>query len=156
MVALPGEGAAGAGLRGSRSMARMAARPAGRSRRASCQPRSPGRPGWCGQVPCTVVDAEAVSSLSAVTLLAVTFAASLTVPGLVAVTVMVTVTLAPAARVPTVQLTVPPLVGGELPGLRVHEPWVAVAELKCALAGSVSMTVTPVASDPPVLVAVSV
>jgi hypothetical protein len=40
-----------------------------------------------------VVDAEALSSGSAVTLLAVTLALSLTVPGVVGVTVMVTVTL---------------------------------------------------------------
>jgi hypothetical protein len=102
-----------------------------------------------------VVDAEAVSSLSAVTLLAVTLALSLTVPGLVGLTVMVTVTLAPAARLPTVQLTVPPLGFGE-PGVRVHEPWVADAEPKCALAGRVSVITVPAALNPPVLVAISV
>jgi len=66
---------------------------------------------------------------------------------------MVMVALAPAAKVPTAQLTVPPLVFGEV---RVHEPWLVVAALKWVLGGRASVTVTPVASDPPVLVAVSV
>jgi uncharacterized membrane protein YqjE len=76
-----------------------------------------------------VVDAEAVSSLSGVTLLAVTLALSLTAPGVVAVTVIVTVTLAPAARLPTAQVTVPPLVfGGVLGGVRAQVPWLVVTE----------------------------
>jgi len=87
-------------------------------------------------VPITVVDAEPLSSASAVTLVAVALALSLTVLGVVAVTVMVTVTLAPAARlpaVPAVQVTVPPLVIGEPLGMRVQVPWVADAESKCTL-----------------------
>ena len=43
------------------------------------------------------MDAEPLSSLSAVTLLAVTLAASVTVPSLIPITLMVTVTLARVA-----------------------------------------------------------
>jgi hypothetical protein len=94
-----------------------------------------------------VVDAEAVSSLSAVTPVVVTFAASLTVPGVVAVTVIVTVMVAPAARLATVQVTLPPLVFGEVPGVRVHAPGAVADESKCTLAGRVSVTVTLIAAS---------
>src|SRR5262249_43627336 len=104
--------------------------------------------GWSGghcQVPCTVVGAVPLSSVSAGTLLAVAFAASLTVPSVVAVTLMVTVMLAPAARLAAVQETVPPLVACAALGVRVHLPAVTDAASKWAVAGRVSVTVTPVA-----------
>jgi hypothetical protein len=103
-------------------------------------------------VPVTVVVAVALSSVSCVTFAAVTLAVLLSVPGFVVVTTIVTVALPLAPRLPRLQVTVPSL--EELGGVQV--PCVADAELKWALAGSGSVTVTPVAVCPPVLEAVIV
>jgi hypothetical protein len=69
----------------------------------------------------------------------------------VGVTWIVTVALAPLARVPNAQVTVVLLTGGG-----VQAPWLGVAETKVTFAGSVSVTVTPVAGEGPALLAVSV
>jgi hypothetical protein len=68
----------------------------------------------------------------------------------------VIVTLAPAARVPTLQLTVPSCVLGVVLVERVQLPCVVDTESKWALAGRGSLTVTPVAVAARVLVAVIV
>lgn len=74
-------------------------------------------------------------------------------PGLVGVTVIVTVAVASAGRVPRVQVTVPSLfLFGSLT-VRVQAPWLADTEPNTALAGSGSVTFTPVASCPPGLAA---
>ena len=72
------------------------------------------------------------------------------VPDAVAATVpvIVMVAVAPSARLPRFPVTVLPA--------PVAVPWLAVAETKVTLLGSVSVTVTPVASDGPLLVTVSV
>src|SRR5438270_277811 len=57
------------------------------------------------------------------------------------VTLMVIVALAPEARLPTEQVTVPEAL--------VQVPWLEVAETKVTPAGRVSVTVTPVAADVP-------
>src|SRR5215467_2512590 len=102
------------------------------------------------QVPLTVTVAVALSSASGLTPVAVTVAVSVSVPGVVTVTTIVIVALLPALRLPTLQLTVPPL--GPL-GL-VQAYWVVDTELKWMLAGSGSPSITLVAVTPPVLVAV--
>jgi hypothetical protein len=66
----------------------------------------------------------------------------------VGLTTILTVAVAPLARFPTLQVTVPPD--------RVQLPWLGVAETKATLEGNVSVTSTPVASDGPLLVTVSV
>src|SRR5258708_2421083 len=58
------------------------------------------------------------------------------------------VELAPLARLPTVQVTVPAAL--------TQVPWPAVAELKLTPAGRVSVTTTPVAGLGPLLVALMV
>ena len=65
-----------------------------------------------------------------------------------AVTVMVNVELAPEARLPTEQVTVPEAL--------VQVPWLEDAETKVTPLGRVSVTVTPVAGDGPLFLAVSV
>src|SRR5216684_1797309 len=62
-----------------------------------------------------------------------------------AVALMVIVALAPEARLPTVQVTVP--------DAWVQVPWLEVAEPKVTPLGRVSVTVTPVAGLGPLLVA---
>ena len=69
------------------------------------------------------------------------------VPAAVGVTVMVTVALSPLARLPRLQVT------GAVP---LQVPWLGVAEPNVTPLGSVSVTVTMVASDGPSLVTVSV
>src|SRR5437870_4535502 len=64
-----------------------------------------------------------------------------------AVTVMVIVALAPEARLPTVQVTVPDAC--------VQVPWLEDAETKVTPLGRVSVTTTPVAGLGPLLVAVT-
>jgi hypothetical protein len=66
----------------------------------------------------------------------------------VGVTTMVAVALAPAANVPIVQVTVPPAC--------VQVPAVDIADTKITLAGSVSVSVVPVAGFGPLLVTVTV
>jgi hypothetical protein len=65
-----------------------------------------------------------------------------------AVALMVIVALAPEARLPTVQVTVPDAC--------VQLPWLEVAEPKVTPAGRVSVTTTPVAGLGPLLVATTV
>jgi hypothetical protein len=70
-----------------------------------------------------------------------------TVPAPVALTTSCTVAVAPAARLPSAQLT----------GFRpLQPPWLAVAETSVTPAGSGSVTVTPVAAPGPWLVTVIV
>lgn len=75
-----------------------------------------------------------------------TLAELVSVPVTVGFTVIVTVALAPLARLPRVQVTVV---------VPLQLPWVAEAETKVAVLGSGSVTVTPVAAAGPVLVTVS-
>ena len=65
-----------------------------------------------------------------------------------AVTSMVIVALAPEARLPTEQVTVPEAL--------VQVPWLDDAETKVTPAGRVSVTVTPVAGLGPLFVATTV
>src|SRR3989442_1667601 len=58
------------------------------------------------------------------------------------------VALAPEARLPTEQVTVPDAL--------VQVPWLALAETKVTPAGSGSVTVTPVAGDGPLFLATTV
>jgi hypothetical protein len=103
-------------------------------------------------VPITVAVAVALSSLSELTLVAVALAVLLSGPGLVVKTLMVSIAPSPAPRPPTLHVTVPPLLlFGPL-----QAPWLVDAETKWALAGSGSVTVVPVALDPPMLVAKTV
>jgi len=76
-----------------------------------------------------------------------TLAVLIIVPAAVGVTTIVTVELAPLARAPTLQLTVPPV--------RLQVP-LGAAELKLALGGSVSASVTLEAAPGPPLATVSV
>src|SRR5229473_6172092 len=62
-----------------------------------------------------------------------------------AVALMVIVALAPEARLPTEQVTVPEAL--------VQVPWLDVAEPKVTPLGRVSVTVTPVAGDGPLFLA---
>jgi hypothetical protein len=78
------------------------------------------------------------------------------VPAVVGVTTIVIVALWPPARLPTLQLTVPFFVLGVVLVERVQLPCVVETESKWALAGRGSVTVTPVAVCPPLLVAVIV
>jgi hypothetical protein len=100
-----------------------------------------------------VVVAVALSSVSELTLDALTVAVAVSVPGLVALTTIVIVALSPPARLPTVQVTVPPFGAAGRPGVQV--PCVVDIETNTPLSGSGSRTVTPVAPVavcPPVLV----
>src|SRR5688572_11402724 len=66
---------------------------------------------------------------------------------------MLTVALAPGARLPRLQVTVPPpspLAGG------VQVPWLGVADVNVTPAGRLSVTTTPAAVDGPALVTVTV
>ena len=85
-----------------------------------------------------------------------TFAVLVSGPGVVAVTTIVMLALAPFARLPTPQVTVPPLGRGFVVVDRVQLPWVVATELKWTLLGKGSVTVTPVASCGPLFVTVSV
>ena len=60
------------------------------------------------------------------------------VPGVVGVTTMVTVAMAPSARVPRLQVTVP--------DVWLQLPWLGVAETNVTSAGRVSVTTTPAAA----------
>src|SRR6266550_6291135 len=82
-----------------------------------------------------------------------TVAVLVSVPGVVVVTTIVMLALAPFARLPRLQVTVPSL-GFVVDRLQL--PWVEETELKWTVAGKGSVTVTPVASRGPLLVAVSV
>lgn len=84
-----------------------------------------------------------------------TVAVLLSVPGVVVVTTIVTLALAPFARLPRLQVTVPSL-GGDFDVERVQLPWVEETELKWTVAGKGSVTVTPVAGCGPLFVTVSV
>ena len=72
------------------------------------------------------------------------------------VTTIVMLALAPFARFPRLQVTVPPLGKGFVVADRVQLPWVEATELKWTLSGKGSVAVTPVASCGPVFVTVSV
>src|SRR5436190_11781105 len=85
-----------------------------------------------------------------------TVAVSVSVPGVVVVTTIVMLALAPFARFPRLQVTVPPLGKGFVVADRVQLPWVEATELKWTLSGKGSVAVTPVASCGPVFVTVSV
>src|SRR5229473_5788785 len=75
-----------------------------------------------------------------------TVAVLVTVPAVAgAVALMVIVALAPEARLPTEQVTVPEA--------KVQVPWLEVAEPKVTPLGRVSVTVTPVAGDGPLFLA---
>lgn len=74
----------------------------------------------------------ALSSASGVTFDAVAVAVLRKVTGLVALVRTVIVTLPPAPSVPTLHVTVPPLVLGFLVVERVQFPCVLVTELKCS------------------------
>src|SRR5205807_2369298 len=76
-----------------------------------------------------------------------TLAVLVSVPAAVGWTTIVTVALAPLARFPRLHVTV--LVPEQL-------PWPAEADTKVTPLGSVSLTVTPVAPEGPLLMAVSV
>ena len=121
-------------------------------------PRRAGRGALAGRVyvPVTVLLAVALSSLSAVTLVAVTVAVSFRVPFVVGVTTIVIVTLLPPLRLPTLHVTVPSLFLFEPLTERVQLPWVADVDTNTPLAGSWSPTETPLAACWPVLVAVIV
>ena len=73
-----------------------------------------------------------------------TTAVAVIVPRTVGLTAMVMLARAPAARLPRLQTTVPPLL--------TQLPWVDSAEPKRTLAGSVLVTNTPVAVEGPWLV----
>src|SRR5205809_664114 len=94
-----------------------------------------------------VVDADAV--LLAVFesgSLPLTVAVLVMVPAVAgAVALMVIVALAPEARLPTEQVTVPEAL--------VQVPWLEDAETKLTPLGRVSLTVTPVAGDGPLFLA---
>jgi hypothetical protein len=70
-------------------------------------------------------------------------------PEVVVVTTTVTVALAPLAKLPRLQVNVPPDGAPQL-------PWPGVAELKVTLEGMVSVRLTPVAVFGPLLVMVTV
>ena len=90
----------------------------------------------------TVVVVVAVLLLEFVSVsLQVAVAVFVIVPAVVGVTTMVTVALAPFDSVPMLQVTV-------LPDL-LHVPCVDVADTYVTLAGSVSVSVTPVAVSGP-------
>ena len=76
---------------------------------------------------------------------AATLAVFVSVPAAVGLTTIVTVALAVFASVPRLQLTV-----------AVQVPWLGVAETNVTPVGTVSVKVTPVAGDGPLLVTVSV
>jgi hypothetical protein len=78
------------------------------------------------------------------------------VPGVVVVTTIVMLALAPFARLPTLQVTVPSLVGFGFIVERMQVPRVELTELKCRLSDSGSVTVTPVAFPGPLFVTRSV
>lgn len=81
--------------------------------------------------------------------LPMTLAASLMVPLAVGVTVMVIVAVAPLAKLPSVQLSVPDDGGAQV-------PWLGVADTNVALDGRKSLTVTPVPFEGPLFVIVTV
>src|SRR5438309_1261278 len=90
---------------------------------------------------CVVADAVLLAVLGSGSL-PVTVAVFVMLPGVTdVVTLMVIVALAPLARLPTEQVTVPEAL--------VQVPWLEVAETKVTPAGRVSVTVTPVAADGP-------
>src|SRR5438128_2756248 len=97
-----------------------------------------------------VVDADAVLLAGfGSDSLALTDAVLVMVPAIAAaVALMVIVALAPEARLPTEQVTVPDAC--------VQVPWLDVAEAKVTPAGRVSVTPTPVAAEGPLLVATTV
>src|SRR5438874_292918 len=72
----------------------------------------------------------------------VTLAVLVRTPAAVGLTLIVTVALAPLARLPTAQVNVV---------VPLHEPWLAEADTKLTPAGSESVSVTPVAADGPLL-----
>src|SRR5437763_915059 len=101
-----------------------------------------------GTVTSVLAEAELLAGLGSVSLPLIV-AVLETVPAVAgAVALIVIVALAALASEPTSQVTVPEAL--------VQMPWVAVAETKPTPAGRVSLTVTPVASLGPLLVAVSV
>jgi hypothetical protein len=84
---------------------------------------------------------EVLGSFSA----AVTLAVLVSAPTVVGVTTTVMVALAPASRLPTLQVTVPPDC--------VQLPAVEIAETSVTVPGRVSLTVTTVAGEGPLFVA---
>jgi len=87
--------------------------------------------------------------------LAVTLAVLVSVPGVVVVTTVVMLALAPFARLPRLQVTVPSFGAGFVVD-RVQVPWAGVTELKWTLFGNGSMTVTPLAFSGPLFVTLTV
>lgn len=84
-----------------------------------------------------------------------TLAVLVSVPGVVAVTLIVMLALAPFARLPKLHVTVP-FLGFGLVIDRVHVPWVEETELKRKVSGRGSVAVTPEAFCGPSFVTVSV
>jgi hypothetical protein len=100
----------------------------------------------------TVVDSESVlfALLGSGGEVAETCAVFVIVPFLVGFTAIVTVTVPPAATLPSAHVT------NRFAGLTVHDPCVVVAEPKPAFLGNVSVRVTPEATSGPSFVTVTV
>src|ERR1700730_17178691 len=101
-----------------------------------------------GKGTCVVADDELLAALGSVSLPVIVAVLVMSPAVAGAVALIVIVALAPLARLPTLQVTVPEAF--------VQVPWEEVADVKPTPVGRGSVTVTPVAASGPLFLAVTV